>query len=173
MRSLAAAACLTLVSTLAWATATRIAPVDELARDADLVVVGAPLTEETFWENGRIFTSVELRVDEVWAGEAPAASSVRVLTLGGQVGEFAQRVDGAAVLPVGARLVTFLVRDAQGRFHPQGMWQGVFRVVDDGVDPIIARARPRGIKLPEDAGLRAPERLSQLERLVREARHGR
>jgi len=171
MRLLAFVLLLSLAGATALATAVRIAPLDELARDADLValVSSTPLSEESHWEGGRIVTSVELEVEEVWGGAALTRPTIRVVTLGGQVGEFAQRVDGAAVLPTGERLVTFLARGDDGRYYPQGMWQGVWLLVDDGPDPIVARAHPYG--LPGGAALRMPERLSDLKLAVQEARH--
>ncbi len=154
----------------AWATATRVAPIDELARDAELVVLGSPVAEQSFWEGGRIFTGVELKVEDVWTGTAPATTSIQLVTLGGQVGELAQRVDGAAVLPLGSRVVAFLNRDSKGRYHPAGMWQGVFRVADDGADPVVARAHPVRVAPRDATSLRMPERLSSLKRAVLEAR---
>ncbi len=68
--------------------------VDDVARDASLIIRATPVQEASEWESGRIVTTTVLRVDRVIAGPAPAPGEVRVRSLGGTVGDVAQLVEG-------------------------------------------------------------------------------
>jgi hypothetical protein len=166
----AVAFCFLLLLAPGWALAGifRLVTVDELARDADAVVVGSSVAQESHWEGGRIVTSISLSVDEIWTSRTDVPATVQVVTLGGTVGDLAQKVEGAAVLPGGSRLVVFIKRDATGRHFPVGMWQGVYRINDDAKDPVVVHpAVPMGVMGGAKA-LTEPLRLSQLRQAVLE-----
>jgi len=127
---------------LAPAMSTRVAPLAELARRADLCLVGRAVARETFWREGRIFTRVTVQAEEVWKGAAVPGQTVEVLTLGGVVGGLAQRVDGAVAIEVDERVALLLAREPAGAFVPLGLWQGVFRVAGEGPAAAVARPTP-------------------------------
>lgn len=148
----------------------------QLVQRSDATVLGHPVERRAFWQQGRIITEVTLQLDEVWHGKLAANDTVRVLTLGGSVGDLAQRVDGAAALPAYGRVVVHLQRVAAG-YVPTAMAQGVW-LVDDlygsrssvrhqvpmRLPLAVAQAR-RSSELPA----RGPQDLAALRAAVREA----
>lgn len=156
----------------AYATVVRAVSVQELTHAAAVVAVGSPVSQQSYWEGGRIFTRVKVNVHEVWRGATAGKTTVEVVTFGGTVGDIAQRVDGAAVLPLGDRLVLFLNRDRSGILRPEGLWQGVYRIGDDAPDPIVTRVvhPAEATTRPSARGIvPSPIRLSELRRLVQQA----
>ncbi len=88
---------------------------DELARDADAVVIATPsASQRAFWVRGRIFTEVTVHVDAVVTGHASANTDLRVRLPGGTVGEVGQTVAGAPSLTAGATVVLFLSPPREG-----------------------------------------------------------
>jgi hypothetical protein len=112
------------VPSTAHATTVRWLNHGELARAADVVVVGRVAEGAAAWRGTRIVTTHRVRVEATWRGKA--AAEIHVVTLGGVVGELGQHVAGEARLTEGERAVLYLVRDAAGDYHPVGLWQGVF-----------------------------------------------
>lgn len=108
---------LVLLAAVPAATSTReaqasvavAASIEDLARVSSVIARVTSLDRESSWEGGRIVTYSRVRVDDVVAGATPAAArELRVRTLGGQVGNVAQTVEGEAVLVPGASSVLFL-----------------------------------------------------------------
>ena len=154
------------------ATTARLAGLTELVRGSELVVFGEATGRESFWQDGRIFTRVSIDVLEVWSGRAPDPATIEVFTLGGVVGDVGQRVDGMPVIAGGERVALLLARDSADRYHPVGMWQGVFHVVGEGDDPPIARSQvPVALVGPRSVSL--PTTLSALRRAVSEVADAR
>jgi hypothetical protein len=88
-------------------------------------------------DGGRIVTDVELTVAETWKGAVPR--TVVVMQPGGEVGELAQYVEGAATFAVGEEVVLFL--EARGtRYTVAGMAQGRLKV-ERGASGTSASAR--------------------------------
>jgi hypothetical protein len=137
-----AALALLVLPSLAAAMTTRVASLADLARRADLCLVGRAVARESFWREGRILTRVTVQAEEVWKGAAGPTQSVEVLTLGGVVGGLAQRVDGAVTVDVGERVALLLAREPGGAFVPLGLWQGVFRVTGEGPEAAVTRGVP-------------------------------
>ncbi|MGB9593700.1 MAG: hypothetical protein ACPL7R_06155, partial [Anaerolineae bacterium] len=81
---------------------------EQLARDADRILVGTVVTTESAWnaERTAIFTTVRLRVGEVVKGSKPREIILRVE--GGQVGDIAQTVSGGLSFAEGQQVVLFL-----------------------------------------------------------------
>jgi len=153
---------------MAAAMSTRAAPLAELARRADLALVGHAVQSESFWREGRIFTRVTVLADEVWKGPGAAGRTVEVLTPGGRVGHLGQRVDGSTAVVVGERVALLLARTPDGAYVPLGLWQGVFRLAGEGAEALVARPVPpvRVVGNPPEA---PPPSLAALRRLVLEA----
>jgi hypothetical protein len=119
---------------------------EQLARDADRIVVGTVVSSESAWNADRtaIFTTVRLRVSEAVKGAKPREVVLRVE--GGQVGEIAQAVSGGVSLEDGQQVVLFLKGTAV-----LGGPQGVYAVEDGTIgdmslaaflDAVRAAARP-------------------------------
>lgn len=145
---------LTLAAALALAPAAGAmlaleATVQQLVGESDLAVDATPQESYSEWEEipkvgRRIVTYTRLRVADAAFGDVP--SEVWVRTLGGQVGDVGQRVEGEAEFTAGSRALLFLRRAPDGRFRVTQMSQGHFRV--DGAGAV--------------AKLRATTRLSSL-----------
>ncbi|MGE3310411.1 MAG: hypothetical protein AB7O66_10610 [Limisphaerales bacterium] len=108
----------------------RLTP-EELARGADVVVHGRVVALESRRdEAGRVFTRIELDVDEVWKGAIGTGICV-VARGGGVLGDTEVRAVGQPEEAVGDEWVAYLVRSAAGEWVTLGMAQGRFRVTRD------------------------------------------
>ncbi len=88
---------------------------DELARQADLIVVATPsAARRSFWQHGRIYTDVSLTVNLVVQGAAPAGEALRVRLPGGTVGDIGQMLAGAPALDPGNVYLLFLTAPRDG-----------------------------------------------------------
>lgn len=106
----------------------------DLLRLSNLVVVGTAAEQTSVWEDAdggrgrRIVTYTHVVTDKVVKAEAPAPSDLWVRTLGGQVGDIGQHVDGeAAIVPLQSCLM-FLRARGDGTHAVSGMAQGHFPV---------------------------------------------
>lgn len=112
------------------ALASRILPVsiEQLTRNAELVVDGDVGAGQSFRIDGRIFTRIEVKLRGIWKG-ALLSRTVSVIVRGGIVDGIGQRVDGEAVLDSGDHAVLFLRYDEQlAGYRPVALEQGAFRV---------------------------------------------
>jgi hypothetical protein len=102
--------------------------VGELAARSTAIVAGTPLDHKTVWESAggarseRIVTYTRVRVDKVFSGSP--AGEIWVRTLGGQVGDIGQIVEGEAVLVQAQPALMFLQARADGTHSVVGMGQG-------------------------------------------------
>jgi hypothetical protein len=130
----------------------------QLANRANAVVVGTSIESRSMWEQSegrtRIVTYHRVAIEKVAAGKLEGTETW-VRTLGGQVGDIGQRVDGEAVLPRGKKLLLFLAARAEGGTRVVAMAQGVWLLVkgEDGVER-IKPSLERGMIVPN------PERTS-------------
>ncbi len=159
------------VAPAAHATSVRPLSIDDLARDATLVVVGHSDVGESHWQGGRIVTRTRVQVLETWVGGTTPGDVIEVTTLGGVVGEIGQMVSGAAPLYAGERLVLFL-RAAGERLVPIELGQGVFYVARgaDGVDRV---ARHKDADAASATARMLPSTLDELRQRTLEAKHAR
>jgi hypothetical protein len=152
--------------------------VPELTRASDAVVRATVLRTASRWsaDRRRILTDVDLQVSESLKGGEAAASVVRVVQPGGEVGDVGQRVEGLASFRAGEEVVVFLEKRAKGRFVVSGMALGKFRVERSAAAAPVAVPEPLGDARVVDAasgqevaaGRRAVP-LESLRRQVREA----
>ena len=103
--------------------------VAELVSKSTLVVAATPLESTSVWQDNdgrgrRIVTFTRVRVDRLIDGRAPA--DVWIRTLGGEVGDIGQHVDGEAVLTIGKAGLLFLRNLSDGTHAVVGMSQGHF-----------------------------------------------
>lgn len=150
---------------------------DELAAEAEQIVLGRVLFSESFQHrNGQLGTWHRIGIEREVVGQAPTEDEIIIETLGGRIGDVAMRVEGEASFTVGERVLVFI--QGGGPYSASravGMGQGVMRVrSEQGVDTVrqsreglmLVRRDLRG-RLKQSAGaLPEPERLDTLlERL--------
>ncbi len=109
---------------VAQASVVRPVSFEALVELATEVVVGDPVERTCVWEDGRIVTYTRVEVRDSIAGAR--GDSVWVRTLGGEVGELGQRVDGEASLEIGKPTLLFLERLPTGTFAVTARAQGQF-----------------------------------------------
>ena len=158
-----------LLGSAAFASVAWQETVEGLAARCDAVVrARVEACEARLSADGRrIYTHATIRCAEIWRGSAPRELVVKVP--GGQVGNLAQRVDGAPALRPGEEVVLFL-RKSGRVYSVAGLGQGKFAVIDGDAEPDV-----HGIARLESAaphGHRAVETMpvAELERRVRSLR---
>jgi hypothetical protein len=139
----------------AGATVVVPVPIDSLARDADVVVVGRVTKIASYWEprHASVFTRITLAVDEVWKGDGVGATLV-VRQVGGQLPGRHAWVFGSPEFTRGEKVLVFLRRMADGALRVVHLYQGKFSVVPDsetGEELVHQPLSPAGVEL-----LRAP-----------------
>lgn len=109
--------------------------VESLTAASDAVVHARVEKRTSGWGKGggQIFTTVVLRTVETWKGEA--ASTVKVIVPGGEVGELSQTVHGGAVFQQDEEVVVFLRRRAPGLFAVERLALGKFAVASTAAGP--------------------------------------
>ncbi|MCA9578785.1 MAG: hypothetical protein R3B40_06690 [Polyangiales bacterium] len=120
----------------------------DLVRESHEIVVGSTRAAHSRYDGERIVTESLVTVHQRMRGGAEG--ELRVVTLGGTVGNIGMRVEGAASLPVGGRAVLFL-RRGDHALRPVGMAQGVL--------PIQADARGNDMAMPGGMGLALMQRV--------------
>ena len=102
--------------------------VESLTASADAVLHGRVVRRSSAWApgGGQIFTTVVLRRMEAWKGAPP--EEISVLVPGGEAGDLAQIVQGAAAFREGEEVVVFLRRRAPGAYGVERMALGKFSV---------------------------------------------
>ena len=102
-------------------------PLDDLVRNADVVVQGKVVSSQAFMDEkaGRIYTVHQFDVAEYLKGKGE--SRIEVTTPGGELEEIGQLVPGSARLVVNEEVVLCLEKTAT-RFVTIGLAQGKFKV---------------------------------------------
>jgi hypothetical protein len=146
--------------------------VEWLARDSDAVVRGTVTSRAAAWagDGKKIFTTVRVRVSEVWAGSAPGNAELELVVPGGEVGEWGQRVSGAPAFADGEEVVVFLRRDGKAAFRVNGLALGKFRVEAGQARPTVDQVHRVGPAPPRGERTVEPMPLEELSRRVRGAR---
>jgi hypothetical protein len=110
----------------------------DLLKMSNLVVVATSGEQTCVWEqtdggrSRRIVTYTHMTVDRVLDGAAAAPKDVWVRTLGGQVGDIGQQVEGEAVLVPLQTSLLFLRARGDGTHAVAAMGQGQFAVKASG-----------------------------------------
>jgi MYXO-CTERM domain-containing protein len=125
-RALAAGLVAASLTVPASAAQLRRLPLEELGRDAAMVVRGHVIAEAPA-RDGAFETEATLVVDECLAGTCPATTVVR--RRGGEHDGIGLWVDAEAPLAVGQDVVVYLRRDVAGRLRVLGGVQGLWQLV--------------------------------------------
>lgn len=139
---MAAAVAVLMAATTASATIVKSLDLEEMAREADVIVHGTVERQSASWneERTRIYTVTEVRVTEGLKGPHQAGDVIRIRQLGGTVDGITQMIPGNAKLVRGEEVVLFLDRDEKKDLHyVVGMAQGKFRVDRSGPRPVVDR----------------------------------
>src|ERR1051326_1931357 len=148
--------------------ATQFIPlsIDELTAKADLIVhgtVGSKTSARDF--QGRIFTRVELAVNEFWKGRP--STNLNILLSGGILGEEAAVVPGQADYEIGEEVVVFLALNPRGEPVTLGLAQGKFHLWQDAATgEKLARNLFHGRGRQQAARPGGPLTLAELKREV-------
>ncbi len=119
-------------------------PLDDLIRNAELVVRGKVLSSQPFQhgDDGHIYTRHVVEVSEYLKGKGEGR--VTVVTMGGEMEEVGQLVPGEARLVVGEEAVLCLAAARQD-FVVFNMGQGKFAMSLEG-DDIVLQQQLKGIR---------------------------
>lgn len=154
----------------AWATVARSVALAELVQKSQLVATATPLEAHSRWEDfggqRRIVTYTRVRVDSRVAG-TDLGSEVLVRTLGGEVGNIGQVVDGEAVLEIGQPSLLFFAPGYDGVLGVTAMAQGQFPIRADDHGALRLTPSPR---LPALVGNAVSAQQALVGRTVPEAR---
>jgi len=105
----------------------------QLAAKAQLIVQGTVLSTTVQRDaEGRIYTAVQLQVEEVWTGRL-ATNQFTIVHGGGVLGDQVALVSGEAKYEVGEEVVAFLVLNQRREGVSVGLSQGKFHVWKDPV----------------------------------------
>jgi hypothetical protein len=110
------------------AAASQVLAMDlaQLTQESQRVVVGEVTSVRSAWDakHERIFTTVEVRVQEAWKGAMPSGGVLTIVQPGGVAEGIEMRVHGMPTFTVGERSVLFLRGAAGQPVAVTGMGQG-------------------------------------------------
>lgn len=139
---------LALASITADATQVLRSTTKQIADVSELAVLGRVSRVVTYWnaDHTHIITEAKIAVDETFKGAASTA--VRVIQIGGTVGNVKMTTHGAVVWKSGQEVVLFLERAGTDTYQVAGLSLGKFDVRRD------ARTGQAQIERPADGGAR-------------------
>ncbi|MBI3876951.1 MAG: hypothetical protein HY300_13525 [Verrucomicrobia bacterium] len=143
--------------------------VEQLAAKSQLILRGT-VTSKTVQRDGagRIYTSIELQVAEVWKG-ALATNRFTIVHGGGVLGDRRVTVSGQAEYVIGEEVVAFLLLTERGEGVSIGLAQGKFNVwQDQKTGERLARNLFHGndSNTPDKAAKSSPANATMQERLT-------
>ena len=120
--------------------------VEEISARSQLILQGKVIsTTVQRDEEGRIYTAVDLQVDEAWKG-APGTNHFTIVLGGGILGDEGVSVTGQVEYEIGEEVVAFLVLNKKGEGVTLGLSQGKFHVwTDSATNEKMARNRFHGL----------------------------
>lgn len=120
-------------ATTALAVSVRPLSIAEMTRKSHLVL-HAVVTAKTVQRDadGRIFTEVELRIQDRWKGQTPG-ENFSIVQSGGVLGDQIASVSGQPEYEIGEEIIAFLVLNQKGKGVTLGLAQGKFRVTQEPV----------------------------------------
>jgi len=121
----------------------------ELGKESILVVQGRVTGVESYWNEShtKILTEAHVSVDESFKGDA--GRSLRIVQLGGVVGNVRMTVHGAIQWHAGKEVVLFLEPALPGTWQVAGLSQGKFDIERDPETGLAYVKRPsqEGVQL--------------------------
>ena len=137
--------------------------IDRLSIDSDLIVHGNVIGKTVQKDDqGRIYTKVQLDINEVWKGKV-SSKPFTIVHSGGVLGNRWSSAEGEVSYKLGEEIVVFLMLNSRGEGVTVGMQQGKFQVlVGDPANTQYVRSLFHGGKPPtkgENKGYRFPTQL--------------
>lgn len=130
-QSVAICAMAWLISTPVWATTVLEKNFTDLVQEADTIVVGTVTTIESVIEQDTPFTRVTFTDLDILKGD-PHQEVVTVEMLGGPTPDGLRlQIAGVPEFTLGDRVVVFITGNETQAVPFVGMWQGVYRVMQD------------------------------------------
>ncbi len=118
---------------------------EELVAESARVVLGEPVGAESSWElvagTRRIVTTTRVLQHEDWLADSTESDELLVLTLGGRIGDLAQKVPGEATLRQGELCLLFVARETELRRRVIAMGQGHYPI-EQGKTARVLRTSP-------------------------------
>ena len=130
----------------------------QMGDEASLVVTGKVSGVRSYWNDKqtKIFTETTIQIDEAYKGDA--ASTVRIIQMGGVVGTVRMHVHGALSWRAGEDVLLFLDSYDADTYRVSGFSQGKFGVERDPVTgeafvmrPMLEGAEVLGAPVRDDA----------------------
>lgn len=150
------AAFVLVLATPNFASATQIVyrTPQQMGQTSSLVVQGEVTSVRSYWNDKRtkIFTETEVQVDQAYKGLNPG--TVRVVQLGGTVGNVCVTVAGALHWKPGEEVLLFLEQATSDAYQVSGFSQGKFNIERD---PITGEAFVKRPALEDVEILLAPQ----------------
>jgi hypothetical protein len=131
MTGFAGAVALLLSATSVLATQVVLQTPQQLAQESALIVNGTVTGVRSYWndDHSKILTEATVAVEGTYKGEA--ASTVRVVQLGGVVGNVRMTAHGALQWKRGEDVLLFLEPSVPGAFQVAGFSQGKYMIERD------------------------------------------
>lgn len=109
--------------------------VGQLAANSSDIISGEVLAKESWWNESEtfIFTSVTIRVNELYKGALAVLSTVTVVVPGGKVGEVGLGVEHAARFEVGEEVIVFLTPLEDSTYRVTAWKQGKYTLEEGRV----------------------------------------
>ena len=106
--------------------------VDDLAKNADAVVVGKVTAVHSEWssDRSRIFTRVTIGVDEYLKGQENGGA-ITLLTPGGEIGDVGEIYSHMPTFRTDEHVLVFVEKDKQGLYRVSGGNLGKFTIEKD------------------------------------------
>ena len=120
--------------------------IEDISARSQLILQGKVISKTVQRdEEGRIYTAVDLQVDEAWKG-TPGTNHFTIVLGGGILGDEGVAVTGQVEYEVGEEVVAFLVLNKKGEGVTLGLAQGKFHVwTDSGTKQKMAHNRFHGL----------------------------
>ena len=104
--------------------------IDRLSTESDLIVYGSVIGKTVQKDDqGRIYTKVQLDINEVWKGKV-SSKPFTIVHSGGVLGNRWSSAEGEVSYKLGEEVVVFLVLNSRGEGVTMGMQQGKFQVLE-------------------------------------------
>jgi hypothetical protein len=152
-------------------------PPEDLAADADAIVLGRVARIRSFWRNDEIVTRIAIAVDEVLKGQV-GAPRIRITQVGGRVAGVESWIHGSPEFDRGERVLVFLTEQSDGSLRVSHLFLGKYSVVIDpasGDEIAVRDPNPAGVHLLQRPGPGGPspdaDALALADLRARIARH--
>ena len=118
---------------VALSYATEIIPstLEYMTGFSDAIIIGYVNDQNSYWENGKIYTNISVDVEKfVKVPQNETSSPIELKIPGGKVGDIGLEVDQAPVFRKGEKVMLFL-KKTSANYFPYGFNYGVYKIFWD------------------------------------------